>query len=126
VPDDPFAYGRCVEWLSFLATGPHVVWGEMLHPERLLPDKNGHEALRAGARARLKQAFADIESHLLGGEFVLGDHFTITDAHLFVFYHWGNRAHLLGGAPTLAKWGATMAQRPSVQRMAKAEGIEIS
>ena len=126
VPDDPFAYGRCAEWLSFLATGPHVVYGEMLHPGRILADPALRAALRASARERLTRAYADIDSHLIGGPFVVGDHFTVADAHLFVFYHWGKRAHLLDGAPVLREWGAATAKRPSVARMAAAEGIEIS
>lgn len=126
VPDDPFAYGRCVEWMSFLATGAHVLFAEMLHPDRLLAEPSQHQALRAAARERLARAFADIDSHLLGGEFAVGDHFTVADAHLFVFYLWGKRAHLIDRAATLRQWGAAMAKRPSVMRMAAAEGIEAS
>jgi glutathione S-transferase len=126
VPDDPFAYGRCVEWLSFLATGVHVLFGEMLHPDRLLAEPSQHQALRVAARERLARAFADIDSHLIGGEFTVGDHFTVADAHLFVFYLWGKRAHLIDRAGTLRQWGAAMAKRPSVARMAAAEGIEAS
>lgn len=126
VPDEPFAYGRCIEWLSFLATGPHVIYGEMLHPDRVLSDEAQRSAVRTQARERLAKAYADIDSRLTGADFVVGEHFTVADAHLFVFYHWGVRAHLLDRAPALKTWGAAMAQRSAIQRMAAAEGIKVS
>jgi glutathione S-transferase len=126
VPDDSFAYGRCVEWLSFLATGVHVLFGDMLHPNRLLADAAQHQALRARSRERLAAAYADIDAHLIGGEFVIGEHFTVADAHLFVFYVWGKRAHLIDHAPALQRWGALTAKRASVIRMAGTEGLTFS
>jgi glutathione S-transferase len=123
VPDDPFAYGRCIEWMSFLATGAHVTYSQMLHPDRLLADPAQYPALRSRARERLAEAYADIDGHLTGSDFVVGENFTVADAHLFVFYTWGKRAHLLDRTPTLQKWGAAIAERPSVVRMRAAEGL---
>lgn len=126
LPTDAVERARVCEWLSFLATGPHVTFGEFLHPDVHVTEPACMASLKTKAGERFDADIADIEAHIRA-PFLVGESFTIADAHLFIFYVWGRRRHSVDETktPRLFAWGATMLARPSVQRMLAAEDLSI-
>jgi glutathione S-transferase len=117
-------YARTVEWLSFFSTAIHPAYTELVYPQRSSTDPAHAGGIRAKARERLTEFFADVEAHI-AGDYLVGDSFSVADAHLFVFQSWGRRGRFVDAekTPKLFHWGEKMKQRPSVWRVLQKEGI---
>jgi glutathione S-transferase len=117
-------YARTVEWLSFFATTIHPRYTELVYPSRHSTDPSHAGAIRAKAREALTASFADVEAHLKG-DYLVGDRFSLADAHLFVFANWGRRGQFVDGekTPNIFRWYEQTKQRPSVWRMLQKEGL---
>jgi glutathione S-transferase len=56
--------------------------------------------------------------------FLLGEHFTVADAYLFVTLSWGVYVDLdISRWPILASYVATISARPAVQKALREEGL---
>jgi glutathione S-transferase len=107
---------RLQEWLSFIATEIHKLF---TYPT-FMPGTP--EPVRAHARALLPHALATVAAHLAGRSYLVGDSFTVADAHLV----WALTLARFAGVdlaqwPPLATYLDAMYARPSV---AKALEIE--
>jgi glutathione S-transferase len=55
---------------------------------------------------------------------LLGEHFTVADAYLFVTLSWGQYVNLdISRWPVLADYAAKISARPAVQKAMKEEGL---
>ena len=108
-------HARTVEWLSFFATSLHPVYTRLIYPQRSSTDPAHAGGIRAKARERLTEMFADVEGHI-SGDHLVGDFFSVADAHLFVFQSWGRRGRFVDAekTPKLFHWGEQMKRRPPV------------
>lgn len=76
------------------------------------------------ARVEVARKFDVIEAELQENQLFLTSKFTIADAYLFVVANWANFQNIaLGGWPKLEAYIGGIANRPSVQRVMKAEGL---
>src|SRR6266702_8268980 len=73
-PGDPDRY-RLQEWLSFVGTEIHKAF---LFPTFWYKD----DASKASARERIGQSVSVASAHLANREYLVGDRFTVADAHL--------------------------------------------
>jgi glutathione S-transferase len=73
-PGDPDRY-RLQEWLSFVGTEIHKAF---LFPTFWYKD----DASKASARERIGQSVSVAAAHLANREYLVGDRFTVADAHL--------------------------------------------
>ena len=107
---------RLQEWLSFVATEIHKAF---LFPIFWYKD----DAAKASARERIGQSVSAAAAHLANRDYVVGDRFTVADAHLA----WS--LLLLGRTGVdLAQWPALVAYRDRIQARAQvraAIGIEM-
>jgi glutathione S-transferase len=127
-PEDPAAQARCIEWLSWLASGVHVAFAQTRRPMRFVGQNPEYfEAVKMAGMNFLRSAFIDIERRLANSQYAAGDSLSIADLHLFVFFLWGRNAGFIApaAAPSFTRWGETLGARPSVRRMAELEGLKI-
>src|SRR5882672_5089635 len=75
-PPETMARTRLIEWLAFLATELHKSFGPIFH--------HGDDVLEAEARNTIEKWLAYIADRLAGRDFLMGEHFTVADAYLFV------------------------------------------
>ena len=115
-PGDPDRY-RLQEWLSFTGTEIHKAF---LFPTFWYKD----DASKAAARERIGQSVSVVAAHLASREYLVGDRFTVADAHLI----WA--LLLLGHARVdLAQWPELAGYRDRIQARAQvraAIGIEMA
>jgi glutathione S-transferase len=115
-PRDPDRY-RLQEWLSFIGTEIHKAF---LFPTFWYKD----DASKASARERIGQSVSVVATHLANREYLIGDRFTVADAHLV----WA--LLLLGHARVdLAPWPQLVAYRDRIQarpQVKAAIGIEMA
>jgi glutathione S-transferase len=115
-PRDPDRY-RLQEWLSFIGTEIHKAF---LFPTFWYKD----DASKASARERIGQSVSVVAAHLANREYLIGDRFTVADAHLV----WA--LLLLGHARVdLAPWPQLVAYRDRIQarpQVKAAIGIEMA
>jgi glutathione S-transferase len=100
-PGDPDRY-RLQEWLSFVGTELHKAF---LFPTFWYED----DASKASARERIGQSVSVVAAHLANREYLVGDRFTVADAHL------GWALLLLGHAGVdLERWPQLVAYRDRI------------
>jgi glutathione S-transferase len=113
-PGDPDRY-RLQEWLSFIGTEIHKAF---LFPTFWYKD----DASKASARERIGQSISVVAAHLANREHLVGDRFTVADAHL------GWALLLLGHAGVdLKQWPSLIAYRDRIHarpQVKAAIGIE--
>jgi glutathione S-transferase len=106
---------RLQSWLNFITSELHKPMAMHFNPA-LLPARDG---LRAIVEKRL-----DWLATQLAGPFLLGEHFSVADAYLFVVLNWSQFQKLdLGRWPALTAFMQRVAARPGVQAALKAEGL---
>jgi glutathione S-transferase len=106
-----------IEWLNFIATEVHRNMGALFKPE--LPEAT-HTWLADTLTRRL-----DYVQQQLGGKLhLMGEHFSVADAYLFVVLSWARWVKFdLTPWPKLGELAARVAARPAVQAALKAEGL---
>jgi glutathione S-transferase len=112
------ARARVNEVLNYVATELHIAFSPLFNPM-------AGEAAKAGARATVKAKLGWLEDQLADGRaFLTGADFTIADAYAFVVTNWSNSTGIaLDPWPKLQGFMARVTDRPSVQRVLRAEGL---
>ena len=129
LPAGPAGLARCVEWLNWLSGNVHAMsCGQIWRAHRFSDDEAGLDAIRAKGRASLVEQYAYVE-HLLGDgrEWAVGESYSVADAYLLVFYHWGGRIGLdmRRDHPAWARLMDKVLARPAVARALATEGVEL-
>ena len=108
---------RLAEWLAFLNSEVHKVWGGLWNPK----------AERAPILEKLEPRLAFMESELKKRPFLMGERFSAADAYLFTLLNWAQWTEVdLSRFPALTQYAERVRQRPKVQESLKAEGLAES
>ncbi|MBN9409996.1 MAG: glutathione transferase GstA [Burkholderiales bacterium] len=108
---------RLQEWLTFIGTEIHKGFSPLFNPAVPAETK---EVFKAKVVSRLEW----VDSQLEGREFLMGEHFTVADAYLFVTSGWTVPMKIdISGLKNLVAWRERIAARPAVQEALKAEGL---
>lgn len=108
---------RLMEWLSFIACELHRMYSPLFNKEMPEPAK-------VIFRRKLNDRYAWLDGQLEGRPYLMGETFTVADAHLFTVSNWAayvgadTKSH-----PNVTAFMARMAARPAVQAAMKAEGL---
>lgn len=108
---------RVLEWLNYTTTELHKGFGPLFNPNvpKDVKDKIFVPALEAKFRQVDKK---------LDGQFVVGGHFTLADAYLYVMLRWASAFFFdLRDCGNLMKFMEDLAKRPSVKKSLDEEGI---
>jgi glutathione S-transferase len=112
-----FARSRLQEALGYINSEIHKTYSPLFKPDT--PD-----ATREERKAYLRKRYALVEQTLARQPWLLGDHFTVADAYLFVVTNWAKAVALdLSDFPALLAFQARVAARPGVQAAMAAEGL---
>lgn len=108
---------RLQEWLTFISSELHKSFSPLFN-------KDIPEAAKAVARGNLTRRFGHVETQLATQPYLMGEHFTVADAYLFVVANWSNFVGFdLGPFPRVREYLARVSARPAVQAAMKAEGL---
>jgi glutathione S-transferase len=124
---DPFALAQVQEFNSYLCSTVHVAHAHRMRGTRWADDNAAIEAMKRKVPSNVTECFGLIESNLLKGPWVMGDHYTICDPYLFTIASW-----IEGDGVDTTKVPRVMAHRrrilarPAVQKAVAAEGTQIS
>ncbi|MFG6413402.1 glutathione S-transferase family protein [Roseateles sp. DC23W] len=128
MPPDHGSIVRVVEWTNWLSGTVHAVAVRMVwKAEYFLPDVSLHAPLAEQGRAHLRSAFALIEAKLQDRAYALGDHYSVVDPYLLVFFRWGNRMHIdmRHDYPAWTAHAQRLERREAVQRALAQEAISL-
>ncbi|WP_337013437.1 glutathione transferase GstA [Pantoea sp. AS142] len=106
-----------VEWLSYIGSELHKSFGLLFRPGYA-------DEVKAQTRSQLEAKFRYVDESLRDKQWLMGLHFSVADAYLFVVTRWAKALGLdLYGFTALGAWFDRVAQRPAVQAALKAEGL---
>lgn len=105
------------EWLNFITSELHKSFTPLFKP-------NTPDAYKTIVKENLADRFGQIEKHLAGKTYLLGDTFTVADAYLFTVLNW-TKFHAIDLAkwPNLKAYWERVGKRPKVQEAMRAEGL---
>jgi glutathione S-transferase len=128
LPEDTDQFVRAVEWMGWLGSTLHQTGVRMvLRPDRFVSDPTVAEKVAERGREAVLSGMVDIESRLTGKAWALGEHYSLVDAYLLVFFRWGNRTGLPMRVqfPQFTRVMDGVRARPAVRRAVEQEGIQI-
>jgi glutathione S-transferase len=117
-PNGTLARTKLQSWLNFIATEVQMgCFCQLFHPAPSEDAKTMH-------RERLVMRLAHIERHLTHREYILGEHYSLADAYIYVVLNWSRAAALdLLPFPRLLALRKRVRARPAVQEALRAEGL---
>jgi len=105
------------EWLNTIGTELHKGFAPLFTPGMPAEAKEI-------AKTRLISRLEWVDGELAGKSYLMGDTFTVADAHLFVVAGWGKFVSVdISGLANLSAFMARVAARPAVQEAMRAEGL---
>ncbi len=128
LPTEPEAFARALEWMGWLGSTLHQTGARaVFRAERMVNDAAAAATVAERGRETFGEGLADIESRLRGKTWALGDHYSVVDAYLLVFFRWGNRMKfpVRTSFPEYTRIMDAVRARPAAQRAVEQEGIEL-
>ncbi|HWV54509.1 glutathione transferase GstA [Pseudorhodoplanes sp.] len=115
--DGTMDYYRALEWLNFIATELHKQFTPLFKD-------NTPGDYRMIAKENVLKAFALIDKHLAGRQWLAGDNFSVADIYLFTVSNWARFQEIdVAQWPNLNDFRTRVRARPKVQDAMKAEGL---
>jgi len=125
-PDDTWHQGKAVSTMAWLSNTVHVAYRAYVRPARYSDDPAGQETVKAKGKQSFHDYLKEIDRLLEGRDWAVGDHYTVVDGYLLVFYRWGNRAGL--PVKELANYTRLVNKvlaRPAVKKVMADEGVTL-
>lgn len=108
---------RVQQWLAFVSTELHKVFGPLFNPDAPVAAKDA-------SRAHLSKRFAYVDQKLEGRSYLMGDAFSAADAYLWTVLSWTRYIGFdLSPFANLQRFIETVAARPAVQKTLGEEGL---
>jgi glutathione S-transferase len=122
LPETPFLEARALSFLSYLASTVHIAHAHRMRGARWSDDADAIASMQRKVPKSVLDAFSLIEHHKLEGPWVLGEHFTVCDPHLFTLAQWLEADGVdTSKLPRVLAHRARVLQRPATQRALVAE-----
>ena len=116
-PADTFERYQLQQWLNFISTEIHKSFSPLFNPVAT-------EAAKELATDILMKRLETVAEHLSSQPYLLGEHYSVADAYLFVTLSWGHYVNIdISRWPALARYADKISERPAVQKAMKAEGL---
>lgn len=112
-----FARYHALEWLAFISTELHEQFGPLFAP-------GTPQAVISAQRGKIGDRLLYLSDVLGTRGYLMGEHFTVCDAYLFVMLQWCGKFGIdLALWPNLDDYETRLEQRPAVQAAMTAEGL---
>ncbi len=117
LPADPFKRAKVYEVISYLASTVHVNHAHKMRGHRWADKQSSWDDMKAKVAQNMLNCFGLIEDTLSNGPWIIGDQYTIADAHLYIVESWlpGDGVSL-DKLPNVASHFNRMNERAAVQR----------
>ena len=120
---------RALEWMGYLASTVHIAFRPLLRPGRLIGDDPADiEKVRRFGVTVLRATLDGLDRRLEGRRYSLGEHYTLCDGYLLVYWLWtwrNNLDQVLPRYSNIDRIAAAVVARPAVQRVLQNEHISI-
>jgi glutathione S-transferase len=128
-PWEPREEARCAEWLNWLSSTIQPAFGHVLRGSRYASDPRAAEDVAATGKKTARELWQAVEEKIGEGPWALGERYSVADALLVVYWHWG-RGRVLGfdmprDFPYWTAHANRLTRRPAVQRVFASEGLEL-
>ena len=131
-PEDPRADAACAEWCAWSSSGIHVAYAHVRRAERYATSEAALAEVVEKGKATAREIWEQVETKLasVAKPWAAGEHYSVADPYLLVFWLWG-RGAVLGYdmATEFPAWTAhtkRLLERPAVRRALEREGIAVS
>jgi glutathione S-transferase len=124
---DFFAFSEMQSFNMYLAATVHITFAHLFRAERFADSDAAKAEIQAKVPSSLAANWKLIEERLADGRpWVCGNQYTVADPYLYVFTRWLERPGAGGsdGMPLSRAHRTRMQERPAVQRVLAAEGIQ--
>lgn len=128
LPETPDGLIRSIEWFNWLSGAVHAVAiRQVWRPESFTDVIAQHEDIVAKGKRNLADAFSLIDSRLTKQDWAVGNHYSVVDPYLLVFFRWGNRIgfDMRGQYPSWTKHSLRVLERPATMRALTTECISV-
>jgi len=126
-PKDTWHQAVAVSTMAWLSNTVHPAFAHMFRAQRYVDGDAAQEAVKAKGREMYWGFLKEIDGLLAGRKWAVGDHFTVVDGYLLVFYRWANRNQM--PVSELKNYSALIGRvlaRPAVKKVMADEGITMS
>ena len=126
-PKDTWHQAVAVSTMAWLSNTVHPAFAHMFRAQRYVDGDAAQEAVKAKGREMYWGFLKEIDGLLAGRKWAVGDHFTVVDGYLLVFYRWANRNQM--PVSELKNYSALVERvlaRPAVKKVMADEGITMS
>ena len=116
--DDAFAFAQVQAFNSYLCSTVHVAHAHKQRGARWATEESSFADMKRKVPQSVGACFALIERDMLGGPWVMGEHYTICDPYLYTIAGWleGDSVDL-AALPKVADHRRRMSERPAVQKV---------
>ncbi len=115
-PSGTLARAHLEEWLGYISSEIHRAFGPIFHPTSEEDTKK--------AREEIKRRLSYADEHLALRPFLLGEHFSVADAYLFVMLTWLDKAKIdINDFDQLPRYRDMIQGRASVRKAMRQEGL---
>lgn len=117
IPSDPYLRAKMNEMFSYLASTVHINHAHKHRGHRWADTQSAFDEMTAKVPETMLASFALIEEALETGPWIMGDQYTIADAHLFTISTWleGDGVDITT-LPNVVAYQNRMNARPAVQK----------
>jgi glutathione S-transferase len=125
-PETTWDQAKLVSTLAWLSNTVHPAYAHVVRSQRYADDEAAQQSIQAKGRTMFEGYLKEIDQLLQGRQWAIGDHFTVADGYLLVFYRWGNRQKM--DVRSLANYTALAERvlaRPAVKKVMADEGITL-
>jgi glutathione S-transferase len=126
-PEDTWHQAKAISTMAWISNTVHPTYGHILRTARYVDDAGAQELVKAKAKTMYLDYLGEIDRLLAGRKWAVGDHYTVVDGYLLVFYRWGNRMQM--PVRDLKNYSALIDRvlaRKAVQKVLADEGITMS
>ena len=117
---------RAHEWMNFLTATVHIAFRPLFKPHYLIGDSALFPKLQEIGIPNLRKTLLEVDRRLEGKTWALGEHYSVVDPYLLVFWIWSQREDIVPHVADMPNWKAQAERifaRDSTWKCLNREGI---
>jgi glutathione S-transferase len=122
LPSDPIDEARCLALMTWISCAVDPLFRRAARPERFVTDEAARPAVADAAKDAYWAKCREIDTHLQGKTWMMGDQFTVCDPYALVYYGWAPRFGLpVAELTAFTAMKDRLLERPAVRRVLERE-----